>query len=348
MDYALQHIGAWLVEHQQPKYRMKQISDAWYTGTSWDAVTTLPKDVRAELSEQFPWFSFEKVKVFTSPKDGTQKAIITLKDGQKIESVLMPNARDTKTVCISSQVGCGMGCTFCATGTMGLKRNLTVDEMVDQVRWWRSQVAAEGETAVPITNIVLMGMGEPLANYDVVKQAVHMFINDMAIGKTRIVLSTVAFPVGLKRLMADATFPDVRIAISLHAGTDATRAKIVPSHKHNSIKQIVEAVEEYLETRSNRRHHLTFEYVMLLNVNDMSSEAEALVKTFSHLKDQIKFNLIPWNQTTAQLQRSSDKHMRTFQYILTKAGLTSTIRYSKGLDITAACGQLVVNADKKL
>lgn len=343
MDYALHNIGAWLAEHDQPKYRMKQISDAWYTGTSWDAVTTLPKDVREELSTKFPWFSFSKVKVFTSPKDGTQKAIITLNDGQKIESVLMPNARDTKTVCISSQVGCGMGCTFCATGTMGLKRNLTVDEMVDQVRWWRSQPHTGPGEAVPITNIVLMGMGEPLANYDVVKQAVNMFINDMEIGKTRIVLSTVAFPIGLKRLMADTTFPDVRIAISLHAGTDATRAKIVPSHKHNSIQQIATAVEDYLKARNNRRHHLTFEYVMLLDVNDMPSEAEALVKRFGHLKDQIKFNLIPWNQTTAVLQKSSDKHMRTFQYLLTKAGLTATIRYSKGLDITAACGQLVVN-----
>lgn len=333
-------IQEWLNQQQQPRYRFKQIAQAWYTATDWSSVTNLPTALRNQLASQFPWYSFLSVKVFSSPHDGTQKALLTLTDGAKIETVLMPNARGTQTVCVSSQVGCGMGCTFCATGTMGLKRNLSCDEIVDQVRFWQHQPNTS------ITNIVFMGMGEPLANYDTVKRALNTLIDDMGIGKTRIVLSTVAFPVGLKRLMNDADFPDVRIAISLHAGTDATRRKIVPSHKHHAITAIVQGIEQYLAARHNRRHHVTLEYVMLLHVNDMPSEAQALVKTFKHLKDQVRFNLIPWNQTNAALQRSSEQHMQAFQCILESAGLHSTVRYSKGLDITAACGQLVVQTNQ--
>lgn len=341
MSEKLGAIQYWLEEAKQPGYRFKQIEKAWYTAPDWAGVTALPAALRAEISSQFPWYSFTSSKVFTSPRDGTQKALLTMIDGAKIETVLMPNARGTQTVCVSSQVGCGMGCTFCATGTMGLKRNLSADEIIDQVRFWQHQPNTN------VTNIVFMGMGEPLANYDTVKIALNTLIDKLQIGKTRIVLSTVAFPVGLKRLITDSDFPDVRVAISLHAGTDATRGKIVPSHKHNSIKNIVQAIEQYLAARHNRRHHLTLEYVMLLNVNDMPSEAEALVKTFKHIKEQVRFNLIPWNQINAALQRSSEQHMQVFQEILERGGLHSTVRYSKGLDITAACGQLVVEANAK-
>lgn len=330
-------ISQYLQAKGEPSYRIKQVRQAWYTQPDWEHVTTLSKTLRKDLAKQFQWTSFPTVKVFNSPKDSTQKAIITLADGQKVETVNMPNSRNTRTVCVSSQVGCGMGCTFCATGTMGLKRNLTVDEIVDQVRYWRWQ-----GHGVPITNVVFMGMGEPLANSDAVKQAITMLINDCEIGKTRIVLSTVAFPGSLKRLVLDPDFPDVRLAISLHAGTDETRGKIVPSHKHQTIQQIKAGIEAYLAARHNQRHHVTLEYVMLLDVNDMPSEAEALVKTFKQLRDQIKVNLIPWNQTDANLQRSSEQHMIAFQDIIERAGIRTTIRYSKGLDIAAACGQLVV------
>ncbi|MBI4406869.1 MAG: 23S rRNA (adenine(2503)-C(2))-methyltransferase RlmN [Candidatus Kerfeldbacteria bacterium] len=337
METTLDHISETLQAQGQPRYRINQVRTAWFTQPNWDSVTTLSKQLRQDLAQQFSWLSFPTVKVFNSPKDSTQKAIITLADGQKVETVNMPNSRDTRTVCVSSQVGCGMGCTFCATGTMGLKRNLTVDEIVDQVRYWRWQASD-----VPITNVVFMGMGEPLANSDAVKQAINILINDCEIGKTRIVLSTVAFPGSLKRLVLDADFPDVRLAISLHAGTDETRGKIVPSHKRQTIQQIKEGIEAYLAARHNRRHHVTLEYVMLLDVNDMPTEAEALAKTFKHLSHQIKVNLIPWNQTDANLQRSSEQHMIVFQDILEQAGIPTTIRYSKGLDISAACGQLVV------
>lgn len=336
MTTQLDEISRYLQSKGEPTYRINQVRQAWFTQPDWEQVTTLSKTLREDLAKQFSWMSFQSVKVFTSPKDGSQKAIITLADGQKIESVCMPNSRGTRTVCVSSQVGCGLGCTFCATGTMGLKRNLTVDEIIDQVRYWKFN------TPEAITNVVFMGMGEPLANFDNVKSAIQYLMTDLGIGKTRIVLSTVAFPGALKQLVADPDFPDVRLAISLHAGTDATRGKIVPSHKRQTIKQIREGIEAYLAAHHNRRHHVTLEYVMLLNVNDLPSEAEALVKQFKHLKHQMKVNLIPWNQTDAKLQRSSEQHMQTFQQILKRGGLQSTIRYSKGLDITAACGQLVL------
>ncbi len=333
----LEAIAEHLAKLGQPRYRIDQVRQAWFTQPSWEQVTTLPKALREEFTAQYDWLSFERAKIFESPKDHTKKAIITLRDGNKVESVLMPNSRGTQTICVSSQVGCGMGCTFCATGTMGLKRNLTVDEIIDQVRYWKLN-----NTGEPITNIVFMGMGEPLANLDVVKDTIKILVNDLEIGKTRIVLSTVAFPGALKRLVTDPDFPDVRLAISLHAGTDATRGSIVPSHKRQTIKQIIEGIEAYLAAKHNRRHHVTLEYVMLLDVNDMPSEAKALVKAFKHIQHQVKFNLIPWNQTNAHLQRSSEEHLHIFQDILKQGGLQATIRYSKGLDITAACGQLVV------
>lgn len=279
----LETISQYLQTKGEPAYRINQVRQAWYTVPSWDQVTTLSKPLREELAQQFAWLSFPTVKVFNSPKDSTQKAIITLADGQKVETVNMPNSRDTRTICVSSQVGCGMGCTFCATGTMGLKRNLTVDEIVDQVRYWRWQ-----DNEVPITNVVFMGMGEPLANSDAVKQAISILINDCEIGKTRIVLSTVAFPGSLKRLVLDPDFPDVRLAISLHAGTDETRGKIVPSHKHQTIQQIKEGIEAYLVARHNRRHHVTLEYVMLLDVNDMPPKLKRWLKPSSILVIKLK------------------------------------------------------------
>lgn len=356
---ALEAIEVFLLAKGEKPFRIQQIKDAWYTQPDWKNVTTLSKDLVAELSEHFPWLAFETPKVFESPKDGTKKALITLRDGKKIETVYMPNARGTKTVCVSSQVGCAMACTFCATGTMGLIRNLTVDEIVDQVRFWKftesavkaaptTNITSDGETDnQAITNIVFMGMGEPLANYDPVKTAVKILVNEMEIGPTRITVSSVCGPVMLNKILKDDDFPPVRVALSVHAGTDETRIKIVPTHKQTSIKNIVNWVEAYLQKRGNRRHHVTIEYVMLLNTNDMPSEAHAFVKEFGKLKDQIKLNLIPWNHTNADMQASSEERLEAFQKIVQSAGIPTTIRYSKGLDIDAACGQLVVEDDKK-
>ena len=338
MDTRLEKIEAFLKEKGEKSFRIQQIKDAWYSQPEWDQITTLSKDLQQELSTKFGWYAFEAQEVFESKNDGTKKALITLNDGEKVEAVYMPNARRTKTICVSSQVGCAMACTFCATGTMGFIRDLTVDEIVDQVRYFKFTEPDEE----PITNIVFMGMGEPLANYEAVKKAVKILVDDMEIGPTRITVSSVCAPVVLARILKDDDFPTVRMALSVHAGTDETRTKIVPTHKATSMQKIVKWCEDYLEKRGNRRHHITIEYVMLLNVNDMPSEARAFVQHFGHLKDQLKLNLIPWNHTRADMQSSSKKNLEAFQNIVEDAGIATTIRYSKGLDIDAACGQLVV------
>lgn len=340
----LQQIEEWLLEKGEKKFRIQQVRDAWYTKSSWDEVTTLSKDLREEIAAKFPWSTVEAPRVSVSPNDNTQKAVVKFYDGQMAEAVFMPNARGKRTVCISSQVGCAMACTFCATGTMGLKRDLTTDEIVDQVRMWRWE-AREGGESDEISNIVFMGMGEPLANYEAVKEAARILNEDMGIGLTRITVSTVGPPAGLGRLLKDDDFPNVRIAISLHAGTDDTRGSIVPSHGKRTIQTFVNWVEQYYAKYGNRRHHVTLEYVMLEDVNDMPSEAEALAKAFKPIAGIIKLNLIPWNPTGTHLKRSAQERMDTFSAITERAGITTTIRYSKGLDIDAACGQLVVNEE---
>lgn len=336
----LDKIELWLTERGEPPYRFRQIDQAWYACSSWQEVNGWPLALRSAAEAEFPWLSISEAKVLSSPSDDTQKAIVKCADDQLIETVLMPNARDKWTACISSQVGCGMGCTFCATGTMGLKRNLTTDEIVDQIRFWRFR-----EPKKDLSNVVFMGMGEPMANFDAVKVSATIFIKNMHIGATRITVSTVGFKSGLERLLDDAAFPPVRIAISLHAGTDATRASIVPSHKGTSMKQIADWAKKYVEKTSNRRHHLTFEYVMLWGVNDMPEEARALAKLFAPIHHRVKLNLIPWNPTSAPLKASSAERLQAFQNITQTAGIQTMIRYSKGLDITAACGQLVTNAE---
>lgn len=341
METVLDTIEQWLLDKGEKKFRIQQVRDAWYTKTGWDEVTTLSKDLREEIAKEFPWSTVEAPRVSVSATDNTQKAVVKFYDGQMAEAVYMPNARGKRTVCISSQVGCAMACTFCATGTMGLKRDLTADEIVDQVRMWKWE-AREGGLGDIVSNIVFMGMGEPLANYEAVKKAARILIDDMEIGPTRITVSTVGPPAGLGRLLKDEDFPNVRIAISLHAGTDDTRGSIVPSHGKRTIQTFVNWVEQYYEQYGNRRHHVTLEYVMLEDVNDMPSEAEALAKEFKKIAHAIKLNLIPWNPTGTHLKRSAQERMDRFQAITEKAGITTTIRYSKGLDIDAACGQLVV------
>lgn len=332
----LEKIEEWLSERGEPAFRAKQVRADWYRVSGWDDVTTLSKDLRAEIAQEFEWVSYSESRVVTSPKDDTKKALLTLEDGNKIETVYMPNARGSRTVCISSQVGCAMACTFCATGTMGLMRNLTVDEIVDQVRFWRF---TQDE---PITNIVYMGMGEPMANVQAVMDAARVFVDQMEIGATRITVSTVGVPAGLRILAEDESLPPVRVALSLHAGTDETRARLVPTHKGRTMEELADWVQSYLHKKGNRRHHVTLEYVMLLDQNDVPEEARGVVRHFGRFGGQVRLNLIPWNHTNADMQRSSRENLDAFAAITEKGGLKTTIRYSKGLDIDAACGQLAV------
>ncbi len=334
MHTSLQKIEDWLTKKGEASFRIDQIKKAWYQKKSWEDVTTLSKDLRIELEKYFPWTSITESKVYTSRRDGTKKALLTLKDDTQVEAVFMPNARGKRTVCISSQVGCAMACSFCATGKMGLVRNLTIDEIVDQVRFWKMHEKEQ------ISNVVFMGMGEPLANYDAVKEVCRILIEIMDIGATRITVSTVGAPAGLKKMLIDDDFPAVRLALSLHAGTDEIRESIVPSHRFHTMKTLAAWITEYLEKKGNRRHHMTIEYVMLQDINDMLSEAQAVGKLFGRFQGKVRLNLIPWNPTGDTMERSSEDHLEAFREVTERMGLPTTIRYSKGLDIDAACGQL--------
>lgn len=325
-----------------PAYRWKQIEQAFFvpTITSWDGVTSLSKEMRAGLVA-VPFMSVKGNQIMVSAKKDTHKALLELADGQVVESVLMENARGDWTICVSSQVGCAMRCGFCATGKMGLKRSLTTDEIVDQYRFWL-QYPKDGR----ISNIVFMGMGEPLANYENVKATLNTWLANTDIGKTRITVSTVGVLPRLEQILTDKNWPHVRLAISLHSAIATTRKQIVPTSYDDFLPKLQDWARRYLKLLGNRRHHLTFEYVMLKDVNDTDDHARALAE-FVHSIGNVRCNLIPYNLTDCEFTRSEDSQIAKFISILERADIIATRRKTMGDDIAAACGQLIVLSGKK-
>lgn len=326
---------------EEPAYRLKQISQALFNPKikSWEGVTALSKAQRQELASM-PFYVFNDSKVLASKFDGAYKVVLTLLDGKKIETVLIPNARDAWTVCLSTQIGCARRCIFCATGTMGLARNLTADEIVDQYRFWTEFLIKEGRADERITNLVLMGMGEPLDNYENVKIALNDFLSYTEIGFTHVTVSTVGVWPAMDKLLIDKDWPPVRLAISLHSAIQFTRQKIVPATTSRFLEQLTVWAKKYLVDFGNRRHHLTFEYVMLAGINDSVGQAEALVKLVKKIKE-VRVNLVPFNPAPGGLKKSSDQAIDTFQKYLKSQSINTTLRRSLGTDIMAACGQLV-------
>ncbi len=349
-----------------PAYRWKQIEQAFFVPTivSWDGITSLSKKMRAGLVD-IPFMSVKATQIMVSAKKDTHKALLELSDGQIVESVLMENARGDWTICVSSQVGCAMRCGFCATGKMGLKRSLTTDEIVDQYRFWNyflatflptkalASVGVQSETdgtKVPrnmkrISNIVFMGMGEPLANYENVKATLNTWLANTDIGKTRITVSTVGVLPRLEQILTDKDWPHVRLAVSLHSAIAETRKQIVPTSYDDFLPKLQDWARRYLSILGNRRHHLTFEYVMLKNINDTDEHAHALA-AFVHSIGNVRCNLIPYNLTDCEFSRSEDNQIAKFISILEKADVTATRRKTMGDDIAAACGQLIVLSKK--
>lgn len=330
-----------------PKFRLKQISQALFDPaiSGWNDITTLPKELREELSA-VPWVSYVHSHVLESRKKDTFKALLTLEDGAKIETVLMENRRKQWTICVSSQVGCAMGCMFCATGKMGFKRNLTADEIVDQYRFWMYFLTKRLDLPQRISNIVFMGMGEPLNNYDGVKESVRTLLASTDLGPTRITVSTVGVLPSLQKLLTDPEWPNTRIALSLHSADPITRKAIVPTSFEKFIPDLKAWISEYSKKFGNRRRHLTFEYVMLHDINDTPKHAELLAQ-MSALLGHIKINLIPYNFTGETFKCSSPEHIKRFKNILETCGATVTVRKTMGDDIAAACGQLITLDAKK-
>jgi 23S rRNA (adenine2503-C2)-methyltransferase len=334
----LSALNSAMKEMGQPAYRLAQAKRAFYVEllSGWDEVTPFSKALRDELAAKVPWESLKPVRTLVSSNKDTVKMLFSTHDEKKIETVLMRHEGGRNTVCISSQVGCAMGCTFCATGTMGLTRNLTADEIVDQVVHMARFLKAEN---AHVTNVVFMGMGEPLHNYDEVMKAVYA-LNDQdgfCLGARHITISTCGIVPGIKKLSEEPL--QVNLAISLHSARDATRSKIMPVNNPYPVKKLMDAVDAYAD-KTNRK--VFFEYLLLKGVNDTQEEAEALVKLLEHNKRLFHVNLIKYHDTDLFIGTQKDARI-SFMHKVQRLGMPVTHRVSFGEDIDAACGQLAVN-----
>jgi 23S rRNA (adenine2503-C2)-methyltransferase len=300
-------------------------------------MTDLSRELRSRLETEF---SVATPRIVSDERsaDGARKFVLELLDQRRIESVFIPDT-PAMTFCISTQVGCAMACGFCLTGKMGLVRNLTAGEIAGQVR---VLAAATGLLDFPF-NIVLMGMGEPLHNYDNTMKALRMLHSEhgLAISPRRITLSTVGIVPGLERLGRESMMPN--LAVSLHATTDEQRTALVPPNKKYPLADILDACRRF---PLKKRSRITFEYVMLDGVNDTPEDARRLVRLLSGIK--AKVNLIPLNPAPGiPYDRPSDARVNRFAQILAERYITVSVRKSRGQDIRAACGQLIVEGGTK-
>ena len=320
------------------KFRSGQVWHWLYHkgATSFEEMTTLSKKVRAQLGQIFS-IKRPMVSEKQTSADGTIKWLLQFEDGVKAETVFIPE-EDRGTLCISSQVGCTLNCSFCHTGTQKLVRNLSSSELVGQILIAFDELAAwpSAQIGRPLTNIVLMGMGEPLYNLDNVIKALKIIMDNegISISKRRITLSTSGIVPEFNRCGLET---DVNLAISLHAVTDDVRDILVPINKKYPIKDLLNACREYPGVSNSRR--ITFEYVMLKGVNDSTSDARALIKLMEGIP--AKINLIPFNPWPGSPYECSEKNqIEEFAKIVLKAGYPSPVRTPRGDDILAACGQL--------
>ena len=320
------------------KFRSGQVWHWLYHkgATSFEEMTTLSKKVRAQLGQTFsikrPMISEKQTSA-----DGTIKWLLQFEDGAKAETVFIPE-EDRGTLCISSQVGCTLNCSFCHTGTQKLVRNLSSSELVGQILIAFDELSAwpSAQIGRPLTNIVLMGMGEPLYNLDNVIKALKIIMDNegISISKRRITLSTSGIVPEFNRCGLET---DVNLAISLHAVTDDVRDILVPINKRYPINELLNACREYPGVSNSRR--ITFEYVMLKGINDSTSDARALIKLMEGIP--AKINLIPFNPWPGSPYECSEKkQIEEFAKIVLKAGYPSPVRTPRGDDILAACGQL--------
>ncbi len=301
------------------------------------AMTDLSRELRAELAREFRVFT-PKLVARERSEDATEKFLLELADGAKIEAVFIPDS-PAMTFCISTQAGCAMKCAFCLTGKMGLARNLTAGEIAGQVRLLAQTL---GLLAEPF-NIVLMGMGEPLHNYDNTMKALRMLNQEAGLGVSprRVTLSTVGVVPGLERLAHEPFMPN--LAVSLHATTEEQRGLLVPVNRKYGLAEIIEACRQF---PIKRRSRITFEYVLLAGVNDAPEDARRLVALLSGIR--AKVNLIPLNEAPGiPFERPSDGRINAFAQILADRHLTVSVRKSRGRDIRAACGQLIVEGQVK-
>ena len=334
-----QELEAALAARGHARFRARQIFRWIYRRGVTDvaAMTDLPLDLRATLTSDFT-LTTPSIAARERSTDGTEKFLLRLADQSAIEAVFIPDT-PAMTFCISTQVGCAMACAFCLTGKMGLIRNLTAAEIVGQVRVLANALNLRGKAF----NIVLMGMGEPLHNYDETMKALRILADEHGFGlpPRRVTLSTVGLLPALERLAKEPIMPN--LAISLHAPTDEMRGELVPLNKKYGIAEIIEACTRF---PLKKRGRITFEYVLLADVNDRPEDARRLAKLLTGVKSKV--NLIPLNAAPGiPFERPSDAAIDRFAKILADRGLTVSVRKSRGRDIRAACGQLIVEGQQK-
>lgn len=319
-----------LVSRGFPAFRAKQIRQWLDRGvTDFEQMTNLPKDLRALLAELYSVPSVKILRKLVSEIDGTVKYLFGLDDGETVESVLM-NYKHGWSQCLSTQVGCKMGCTFCATGMGGFIRNLSAAEMMAQIE------AAQQDTGVRVSSIVLMGMGEPLDNYDQVVRFLRMLGEEggVHIGMRHISLSTCGLVPGIYRLMEEQI--PLTLSISLHAPNDEIRSRSMPVNNRWPIDELLGACRDYIKATGRR---ISFEYAMIDGVNDSDACAEELAARLKGMLCHV--NLIPVNAVEGkQQQRSSRERIRSFVSVLESKGINVTVRRTLGADINASCGQL--------
>lgn len=323
MDFS--KLSEFLVQNNQPAFRLRQIKLNYYSGrySSFSDMTDLSLDLRQKLTENFSLYSVKSNLILES--ESTKKARLVLADGSQIETVLMDYGQ-WQTVCVSSQVGCPLGCTFCATGKMGFKRNLTVDEIVDQILFWKKDNHP--------TRIVFMGMGEPFLNWDNLLPALESIKTNLVIGSRKISISTAGV---VPRIIDFANLnTEINLAISLHSADQATRENMMPIARQHSLTELKKSLDYYTKT-TNRQ--VFFEYLLAKDINDTPRHLDLLIK-FIKSNKLFYLNLIPLNPIKGGLT-PSDK-LNFFERELSAASVNFSVRHSLGLSIDSACGQLIV------
>ncbi len=330
--YGIDRVGLGTLLEGQPRYRVDQVWAGLYEQLATpDELTNLPKALRAELDRVLP-LALEVVAESTSDGGDTVKWLWALDDGTRIETVLM-HYDERSTVCISSQAGCAMGCTFCATGQAGFDRQLTSGEIVEQVVRAARRARDDGRR---LSNVVFMGMGEPLANYDPTWQSVERMHADVGLSARHLTVSTVGVVPGIRRLAGEAL--PVNLAVSLHAADDALRDELVPINKRYPLSVLMDACAGYLQAKGRR---LSFEWALIDGVNDRDRDADLLVERSRSLPLPAHVNLIPLNPTPGYSVRGTPmRRVRAFRDRLREGGVNATVRQTRGTEIDAACGQL--------
>lgn len=330
--YAVDRLTLSHLLESEPQYRVEQVWKSLYSdcGPS-ETWSTLPKKLRDEMDEVLPC-SLTEVHSSVADDGLTTKFLYEISGGGRIESVLMLYP-DRATVCISSQAGCAMGCTFCATGQQGFTRHLRTSELVEQVARAKYAAAQQGRR---LSNVVVMGMGEPLANEDALWPAMTTVHEEFNLSARHLTVSTVGLVPGIRRL-ADRPLP-VTLAVSLHAAHDELRDTLIPMNRRYPINELLDACEEYVTQRKRR---MSFEWAMIDGVNDSVDEAHRLAELCRRLRPIAHVNLIPLNRTAGyEYQGSTRSQIEKFQRVLTDRGVEATVRRNRGNDIDAACGQL--------